>query len=78
MELSKMTRRDFHKSATLGVTSLALSAGPNVRSVIGANDRIGVGLIGAGGQGRFDLTSMMRTGQVDPIAAADVYTLPWR
>jgi predicted dehydrogenase len=76
MDLSKMTRRDFHKSATLGVTSLAMSAGPAVRNVIGANDRIGVGLIGAGGQGRFDLTSMMRTGLVDPIAAADVYSLP--
>jgi predicted dehydrogenase len=75
MDLSKMTRRDFHKSATLGVTSLALSAGPAVHNVIGANDRIGVGLIGSGNQGRFDLTSMMRTGQVDPIAAADVYTL---
>ena len=76
MDLSKMTRRDFHKSTTLGVTSLAMSAGANVHNVLGANDRIGVGLIGAGGQGRFDLTSMMRTGQVDPIAAADVYSLP--
>ena len=76
MDLSKMTRRDFHKSTTLGVTSLALSAGPAVRNVIGANDRIGIGLIGAGDQGRFDFSSMMRTGQVDPVAAADVYQLP--
>ena len=76
MDLSKMTRRDFHKSTTLGVTSLALSAGPAVRNVIGANDRIGIGLIGAGGQGRFDFSSMMRTGQVDAVAAADVYQLP--
>ena len=76
MDLSKMTRRDFHKSTTLGVTSLALSAGPPVRNVIGANDRIGIALIGAGGQGRFDFSSMIRTNQVDPIAAADVYTLP--
>ena len=42
--------------------------GPAVRNVIGANDRIGIGLIGAGDQGRFDFSSMMRTGQVDPIA----------
>ena len=76
MDLSKMTRRDFHKSTTLGVTSLALSPGPAVRNVVGANDRIGVGLIGAGGQGRFDFSSMIRTNQVDPIAAADVYSLP--
>src|SRR5579872_6573123 len=76
MDLSKMTRRDFHRSTTLGVTSLALSAGPAVRNVIGANDRIGVGLIGAGGQGRFDLYSMLRTNQIDPIAAADVNSVP--
>ena len=76
MDLSKMTRRDFHKSTTLGVTSLALSPGPPVRNVIGANDRIGIGLIGAGGQGRFNFSAMMRTGQVDAVAAADVYALP--
>jgi hypothetical protein len=76
MDLSKMTRRDFHKSTTLGVTSLALSAGPAVRNVIGANDRIGIGLIGAGGQGRFDFSSMIRTDRVNPVAVADVYTLP--
>jgi len=75
MDLSKMSRRDFHKTSTLGV-SLALSPGVNVHNVAGANDRIGVGLIGSGGQGRFDLTSMLRTGQVDPIACCDVYTLP--
>ena len=76
MDLSKMTRRDFHKSSTLGVASLALSAGPAVRNVIGANDRIGVGLIGAGNQGRFDFSAMIRTDQVNPVAVADVYQLP--
>ena len=76
MDLSKMTRRDFHKSTALGVTSLALSAGPAVRNVIGANDRIGLGLIGAGTQGRFDFSAMMHTQQVDAIAIADVYQLP--
>ncbi len=75
MELPKMTRRDFNKSTTLGVVSLALSAGPAVRNVLGANDRMGVGLIGAGNQGRFDLSSMLRTGQVDAVAVADVYDL---
>ena len=76
MDLSKMTRRDFHKSTTLGVTSLALSPGAPVRNVVGANDRIGVGLIGAGGQGRYDFSSMLRTGRADGIAVADVYSLP--
>ena len=52
MEGLKMSRRDFNKSAVLGTVSLALSAGPAVRNALGANDRIGVGLIGSGSQGR--------------------------
>jgi hypothetical protein len=61
MEGLKMSRRDFNKSAVLGTVSLALSAGPAVRNVLGANDRIGVGLIGSGGQGRYDLGSFIKT-----------------
>jgi len=76
MDLTKMTRREFHKSTTLGVTSLALSPGPPVRNVVGANDRIGLGLIGSGNQGRFDFGAIVRTGQADPVAIADVYQLP--
>jgi len=75
MESAKMTRRDFNKSAALGAVSLAMSPGPLVRNVLGANDRIGVGLIGAGGQGRYNLGSFIRTAQVDPIAIAEVYDL---
>ena len=71
MDLPKMTRRDFNKSTTLGVVSLALLAGPAARNVRGANDRLGIGLIGSGNQGRFDLSSMLRTGQVS-LAVADL------
>jgi len=42
---------------------------------MGANGRIGIGLIGSGNQGGFDFSAMMRTGQVDPVAVADVYDL---
>jgi hypothetical protein len=65
MEGSKISRRDFNKSAALGVASLAMSAGPMVRNVMGANDRISVGLIGAGGMGQANLRVMLLTGQVD-------------
>ena len=71
----KITRREFNKSATMGAVSLAMSPGQPVRNVAGANDRIGIGLIGAGNQGRFDFSAMIRTDQVDPIAVADVYDL---
>ncbi len=73
MESLKISRRDFNKSAALGAVSLALSAGPAVRNVLGANDRIGIGLIGSGGMGRADLRDFLRTGQVDAIAIADPY-----
>src|SRR5581483_313148 len=55
------------------VASLALSAGPAVRNVMGANDRIGVGLIGAGGMGQSNMRDFMRSGQVDIVAIADPY-----
>lgn len=73
MENLKMSRRDFNKSAALGAVSLALSAGPAVRNVLGANDRVSMGLIGAGGMGQADLRDFLRTGQVDVVAIADVY-----
>ena len=75
MEGLKMSRRDFNKSAVLGTVSLALSAGPAVGNVLGANDRIGVGLIGSGGQGRYDLGSFIKTNQVDVVALCDVWDL---
>ena len=78
MESLKMSRRDFNKSTVLGTVSLALSAGPPVRNVLGANDRIGVGLIGSGNQGRYDLGSFIKTNQVDVVAICDVWDLRLR
>jgi predicted dehydrogenase len=73
MESFKMSRRDFHKSAALGVASLAMSAGPAVRNVLGANERLSIGLIGAGGMGQANLRDFLRTGQVDCLAVVDPY-----
>jgi len=73
MQGPKITRRDFHKTAALSAVGLALSAGPGARSVLGANDRLSVGLIGAGGMGQADLRDFLRTGQADCLAIADVY-----
>jgi len=73
MERRKVSRRDFNKTAAMAAASLALSAGPAVRNVLGANDRVGIGLIGAGGMGQADLRDFLRTGQVDCVAIADPY-----
>jgi predicted dehydrogenase len=73
MESLKMSRRDFNKSAAMGVASLAMPATPGARGVLGANDRISVGLIGSGGMGQADLRDFLHTGQVDCLAIADPY-----
>ena len=73
MEDNNISRRDFGKGAALAAASLALSAGPGVSRVLGANDRVGIGLIGAGGMGQGDLHDFLRTGQVDCVAIADPY-----
>jgi predicted dehydrogenase len=73
METLKVSRRDFNKTTAMAAASLALSAGPAVRNVLGANERVGIGLIGAGGMGQADLRDFLRTGQVDCVAIADPY-----
>ncbi len=73
MDRSEITRRDFNKGLAGAALSIAASAGPFAQSILGANDRIGVGLIGAGGMGQFDLKDFLRTGQVDAIAIADPF-----
>lgn len=70
------TRRNFlKKSASLaavaGGGSLPSTAASSAR-VLGANDRIRVGLIGCGGMGRGDLSGFLRTGEVDCVALCDV------
>src|SRR5260370_35113551 len=69
----EITRRDFNKGLAGAAVSIVASAGPITQSVLGANDRIGVGLIGAGGMGQFDLKDFLRSGQVDAIAIADPF-----
>src|SRR5258708_3876767 len=69
----EITRRDFNKHLAGAAVTMAASAGPLASSVLGANDRIGVGLIGAGGMGQFDLRDFLRSGQVDAVAIADPF-----
>ncbi len=78
-------RRNFLKSAgavgaTFGLASSALGARPgkmNAGRVIGANDRINVGLIGAGGRGSYVANVFSRLGQENNscqiVAVCDVY-----
>jgi predicted dehydrogenase len=42
--------------------------------VLGANDRVGIGLIGAGGRGKEIFRAALRCPNVEAVAVADVYT----
>ena len=56
-------------TASLEVTGLASS-----RRVLGANDRIRIGLIGAGTRGKCDSKEAIKCPNVKPVAVSDVYT----
>ena len=65
--MSIVNRRNFLQSTALGLT--ALSAG----RVLGANQRIGVGLIGFGLIGRFHLAALKEQPDVQVTAVCDVH-----
>jgi predicted dehydrogenase len=65
------TRRDFVKQAALG-TAVFL-AQPTAK-VLGANDRVRVGIIGAGARGTDLLEQLSRVPNAELVAIADVYS----
>jgi predicted dehydrogenase len=65
-----MLRRNFVKASSVGVTALSASR------VLGANDRLNIGLIGCGGRGRGVARTLRDNNQnVAYTAVADVYTV---
>ena len=60
-----MDRRQFVSTMTLGAAAYS--------RVLGANERINVGIIGAGGQGRGDWGRFIKQPEVNPVAVCDVY-----
>ena len=74
--MPSQSRRNFLKSsaglaAAAGGTAVPATAASSSR-VLGANDRIRVGLIGCGGMGRSDLRDFLKTGEVECVALCDV------
>ena len=70
------TRRDFIKTTAAGAGLAAVSA-RSMGRVLGANDRLQVGIIGVGGMGNSHLNRMLRDKDslnVDVAAVCDVYT----
>src|ERR1700737_5235767 len=69
--MTKNTRRDFLKQAAVGTAAfLAYPSSP----VLGANDRIRVGMIGVGNRGQELLKQVISVPKTQLVAIADVYT----
>jgi len=67
-------RREFVGSLVGGTASIAVSGLVSSRRVLGANDRIRIGLIGAGKRGKYDFKEALKCSNVEGVAVADVYT----
>jgi len=68
--MQNKTRRDFIKQAAWGTA--AMLAYPPSR-VLGANDRVRVGMIGAGARGQELLKQVQKVPNVELVAIADIY-----
>src|SRR5260370_12929672 len=64
----EITRRDFNKGLAGAAVGMLASAGPIAQSVLGANDRIAVGLIGPGGMAQPDLKHFLPPAPSHPPA----------
>ncbi len=70
MSQGSFHRRDLFRTA--GASALALSAASYSR-LLGANDRLGLGVIGTGERGRFVMAQFQQVVEVDVVAVCDVY-----
>jgi len=72
MTNQKIDRRKFIKQAALAGTAIGLTQYAS-RRVLGANDRVRVGIIGCGDRGQEDLREILKIPNVEFVAAADVF-----
>src|SRR5713226_9158755 len=68
--MAENTRRDFIKRSALGTAAMFVYPPPKV---LGANDRVRVGMIGVGGRGQELLKWIVAVPNVDVVAIADIY-----
>jgi predicted dehydrogenase len=70
--MADSTRREFVKQAALGTAALAAFSPARV---LGANDRVRVGMIGVGGRGQELLKQVQQVSNAQLVAIADIYSL---
>jgi len=71
MDMTTNTRREFLKQAAIGAAALAAYPPP---SVLGANDRVRIGMIGVGGRGEDLVKQVLEVPNAQLVAIADVYS----
>jgi len=64
-----MSEHAMSRRALLGAATTALS----YSRIYGANQRLGLGLIGCGERGRYDMSNFVKTGDVDVVALCDIW-----
>jgi predicted dehydrogenase len=74
-EAFPMSSNDSEKSTTnrrrfLGA---AITTAASYRRVMGANNRLQLGLIGCGERGRYDMSNFVKSGAVDVVALCDIW-----
>ena len=69
------TRRNFMERVLGGAAAVAAGNLYRAGRVLGANDRVRIGLIGAGGRGQEIFRTALSCPNVEAVAVADVYTL---
>ena len=73
--VNKPTRRDFMKSAGIGITAgLTAMEYSRFANAAGANEKINIGMIGVGGRGSGLLDWVIKKDGVKVVAISDVYT----
>ncbi len=71
---NRMSRRDFLKSSAAGAVALGVSGGVLPGSALGANERVGMAVIGVGGMGGGHVSELMRKkDRVKLLAVCDVW-----
>jgi len=70
----RVSRRRFLSGAGRIVPAATLGTAFPARGALGANDRLGIGIVGCGGQGRYDANSMcwVRAGRTAILAVCDI------
>jgi predicted dehydrogenase len=70
---SDLSRRDFLKDSALAGAGLAVLGGLAPARVLGANDKIRVGVLGSGGRAQYIMKLFKEFSEVEIVAVCDVY-----